>query len=253
MTEYSVLIRSYRDILAQAEDGTAAVNAACARLGPALPASVLVVDAQGSIAADERLEKFNPFERGEGERLDGVLADSLADMHDDLVNISMDALPVRTAAKNDIKRYFTCIFPLNVLGRRAGRLIVYRSTAFDEEQLQLCAAVSCLAALVMGAMDNEKCIDEQRKREAVRVVTESLSYSELMVAGIVLRELGGGEGIIVASRIADKEGITRSVIVNAIRKLESAGVLESRSLGMKGTYIKVLNEYFIGEISKITE
>ena len=41
-----------------------------------------------------------------------------------------------------------------------------------------------------------------------------------------------------ASKIADRVGITRSVIVNALRKLESAGVIESRSLGMKGTYIK---------------
>ena len=48
------------------------------------------------------------------------------------------------------------------------------------------------------------------------------------------------EGILVASKIADKVGITRSVIVNALRKFESAGVIESRSSGMKGTYIKVL-------------
>ena len=32
-------------------------------------------------------------------------------------------------------------------------------------------------------------------------------------------------------------GITRSVIVNALRKFESEGVIESRSSGMKGTYI----------------
>ena len=50
------------------------------------------------------------------------------------------------------------------------------------------------------------------------------------------------EGILVASRVADKSSITRSVIVNALRKLESAGVIESRSLGMKGTHIKVINE-----------
>ncbi|HHU65109.1 MAG TPA: HTH domain-containing protein, partial [Streptococcus sp.] len=42
--------------------------------------------------------------------------------------------------------------------------------------------------------------------------------------------------------IADRIGITRSVIVNALRKLESAGIIESRSLGMKGTYLKVINE-----------
>jgi transcriptional pleiotropic repressor len=55
---------------------------------------------------------------------------------------------------------------------------------------------------------------------------------------------------LVASRIADKVGITRSVIVSALRKFESAGVIESRSLGMKGTYIKVLNDYLFEELKR---
>ena len=46
-------------------------------------------------------------------------------------------------------------------------------------------------------------------------------------------------------------GITRSVIVNALRKFESAGVIESRSSGMKGTYIKVLNDMVFDEVEKL--
>lgn len=56
------------------------------------------------------------------------------------------------------------------------------------------------------------------------------------------------KGRLTASNIADKIGITRSVIVNALRKLESAGIIESRSLGMKGTYLKVLNPLFKDEL-----
>ena len=59
------------------------------------------------------------------------------------------------------------------------------------------------------------------------------------------------EGILVASKIADRVGITRSVIVNALRKFESAGVIESRSSGMKGTHIKVVNDYVFTELEKI--
>ena len=47
-------------------------------------------------------------------------------------------------------------------------------------------------------------------------------------------------------------GVTRSVIVNALRKLESAGLIESRSLGMKGTYIKVLSSLFVEELGVAT-
>ncbi len=55
----------------------------------------------------------------------------------------------------------------------------------------------------------------------------------------------------MASKIADRVGITRSVIVNALRKFESAGVIESRSSGMKGTYIKVLNDVVFDEIEEL--
>jgi transcriptional pleiotropic repressor len=66
----------------------------------------------------------------------------------------------------------------------------------------------------------------------------------------IFEELGGVEGLLVASKIADQLGITRSVIVNALRKFESAGVIESRSLGMKGTYIKVLNPFLLDYLAK---
>ena len=79
----------------------------------------------------------------------------------------------------------------------------------------------------------------------------SLSYSELEAIEHIFIELQGSEGLLVASKIADRVGITRSVIVNALRKLESAGVIESRSLGMKGTFIKVLNDKFLYELKRL--
>ena len=75
--------------------------------------------------------------------------------------------------------------------------------------------------------------------------------SELEAIEHIFEELDGKEGLLVASRVADRVGITRSVIVNALRKLESAGVIESRSLGMKGTHIKVLNDDFLSELEKL--
>ena len=79
----------------------------------------------------------------------------------------------------------------------------------------------------------------------------TLSFSELEAIIHIFEELDGNEGILVASKIADRVGITRSVIVNALRKFESAGVIESRSSGMKGTYIKVLNDFIFEELEEI--
>ena len=93
--------------------------------------------------------------------------------------------------------------------------------------------------------------EEARSKAVVQMAISSLSYSELEAIEHIFEELNGTEGLLVASKIADRVGITRSVIVNALRKLESAGVIESRSLGMKGTYIKVLNDKFLQELDKL--
>jgi transcriptional pleiotropic repressor len=97
----------------------------------------------------------------------------------------------------------------------------------------------------------EEIEEEARSKAVVQMAISSLSYSELEAIEHIFEELEGTEGLLVASKIADRVGITRSVIVNALRKLESAGVIESRSLGMKGTYIKVLNDKFLTELEKL--
>jgi transcriptional pleiotropic repressor len=108
-----------------------------------------------------------------------------------------------------------------------------------------CAAT---LSLIIAYTQNEEDMDEARKAEVIKSAVGTLSYSELEAVVHIFQELEGNEGLIIASKIADKVGITRSVIVNALRKLESAGVIESRSLGMKGTYIRVINGYLIKEM-----
>ena len=93
--------------------------------------------------------------------------------------------------------------------------------------------------------------EEARKIQIVKSAISTLSFSELEAITHIFEEMEGMEGLLVASKIADRVGITRSVIVNALRKFESAGVIESRSSGMKGTYIKVINEVVFEELEKL--
>ena len=85
--------------------------------------------------------------------------------------------------------------------------------------------------------------EEKRRSENLIAALDSLSYSERRAVGYVLKSLQGKkEGIIVASRIASENDITRSTIVNAMQKLEGAGVQTVQSKGMKGTYVTVVND-----------
>ena len=108
-----------------------------------------------------------------------------------------------------------------------------------------------VVGLEMMRSVNEENEEEKRKVSIVRSAINTLSYSELEAILHIFDELDGNEGILVASRIADRVGITRSVIVNALRKFESAGVIVSRSSGMKGTYIKVVNDVVFDELDRI--
>lgn len=146
----------------------------------------------------------------------------------------------------------TTIVPIIGGGDRLGTLIVARvNEEFTEDDIILAEVGATVVGMEILRERTEEIEQEARSKAVVQMAIGSLSYSELEAVEHIFEELDGREGLLVASKIADRVGITRSVIVNALRKLESAGVIESRSLGMKGTYIKVLNEKLLPELDKL--
>ncbi|HEX3011044.1 MAG TPA: GTP-sensing pleiotropic transcriptional regulator CodY [Syntrophomonadaceae bacterium] len=143
------------------------------------------------------------------------------------------------------------IVPVFGGARRIGTLILTRKNVnFSDEDIVLAEYGAIVVANEVMRIRTERIEEEARKKASVQIAIATLSYSEKEAIEHIMAELNGSEGLLVASRIADKVGITRSVIVSALRKFESAGVIESRSLGMKGTYIKVLNDYLFDELRK---
>lgn len=144
------------------------------------------------------------------------------------------------------------VIPVIGAGQRLGTLVLGREgQEFTEEDLVLGDWGATVAGLEILRVKTQEIEEEARQKAAVQVAIGTLSFSELEAVQHIFEELDGREGLLVASRIADRIGITRSVIVNALRKFESAGVIESRSLGMKGTHIKVLNDYLMPELDRI--
>lgn len=144
------------------------------------------------------------------------------------------------------------IVPIMGSRDRVGTLILARfGKTFTDDDLVLAEYSATIVGMEMLRAMQDELEEQARKKAVVQLAIGTLSYSELEAVEHIFSELNGNEGLLVASKIADKVGITRSVIVNALRKFESAGVIESRSLGMKGTYIHVLNEKLIDELKKI--
>ena len=151
------------------------------------------------------------------------------------ITSEITAFPFETREKYPFG--LTTVVPIFGAGERLGTIILAKmEQAFNDDDLVLAE----YGATVVGMQ-----ILYQKSRSI-----EADVRSATAVQMAIIDALEGDEGRLTASNIADKIGITRSVIVNALRKLESAGIIESRSLGMKGTYLKVLNSRFKEELTK---
>ncbi len=151
-----------------------------------------------------------------------------------------------------IRNRYTTVVPINGGGERLGTLLATRiQDPFTNDDLVLTEYGATVVGIEILKKKSEEKEAEARERAMVQLALDSLSYSELEAIEHIFEELDGQEGLLVASRVADRAGITRSVIVNALRKLEGAGVIESRSLGMKGTYLRILNENLLPELEKL--
>ena len=149
------------------------------------------------------------------------------------------------------KKFYTVI-PIVGGGNRWGTLVMSREEPeFNDEDLVLGEYGATIVALTLRHDKLEEEKREARDTSLVQMAIGTLSYSEAEAVQHIFSELEGEEGTLVASKIADRSGITRSVIVNALRKLESASVIETRSLGMKGTRIKILNPKLKSELKNM--
>lgn len=179
--------------------------------------------------------------------------EKLLSMHESIANISNDGLCVfEETGECIMEDKITTIVPIIGNRERLGTLILARfAESFTDDDLVIAEYSATIVGLEILRAKQVEIEEEARKKAVVQLAIGTLSYSELEAVEHIFGELEGNEGLLVASKIADKVGITRSVIVNALRKFESAGVIESRSLGMKGTHIKILNEKLLDELKKI--
>ncbi len=214
-----------------------------------LDASVLLLDSKGRVLAASKTadgpvlpeDSFPAEFNNELLDSDGVMANT---------DNSYLLQAAGSFAQALFKENKTTIIPIVAGAERLGTQLLVKKTPFSDEDLligEYCATITGVELL-----RNRVYLNEARERDlaVVQMALDTLSYSEQEAVEHIFQELGGREGLLVASKIADRVGITRSVIVNALRKFESAGVIESRSLGMKGTFIRILNLQLLPELER---
>ena len=114
--------------------------------------------------------------------------------------------------------------PVIMSGKRLGTLFIYRyGRQFTIDDIILAEYGTTVIGLAMQSAESEEFSEEHRKEMDIKAAVKTLSRLEAQAMVYVLDELGGArDGVLVTSRLADKVGITRSVIVNALKKCEEA-------------------------------
>ena len=227
-------------------------NDICEVLTEILLSNVLVISRKGKIlgvSECEGVEEITELISDKvGGYIDPLLNERLLGVLSTKENVNLETL----GFGSEVKKYQAIITPIDIAGERLGTLFLYKcGEQYEIDDIILSEYGTTVVGLEMMRSVNEENAEENRKIQIVKSAISTLSFSELEAIIHIFDELDGKEGILVASKIADRVGITRSVIVNALRKFESAGVIESRSSGMKGTYIKVLNDVVFDELKAI--
>ena len=245
--------RKIGKLLHNNNSGKVVFNDICNVLKEILASNVLVISKKGKVLGLGDLERVESLTELIVDQVGGFIYPMLNERFLSVLstkeNVNLETLGFENI---DTRRFRAVIAPIEISGERLGTLFIYKcDEQYDIDDIILCEYGTTVVGLEMLRAVNEESAEENRKVAVVKSAIGTLSFSEMEAITHIFDELGGMEGILVASKIADKVGITRSVIVNALRKFESAGVIESRSSGMKGTYIKVLNDVVFEEVEKL--
>ncbi len=228
-------------------------NDICEVMQEILNSNVLVISRKGKVlgvAKSDQVESINELiEETVGGFVDPMLNERLLGVLSTKENVNLETLGF---ANDNMDKFQAIVTPIEIASERLGTFFIYKcNNQYDIADIILCEYGTTVVGLEMLRAVNEESAEENRKIAVVKSAISTLSFSEMEAITYIFDELNDMEGILVASKIADRVGITRSVIVNALRKFESAGVIESRSSGMKGTYIKVINDVVFDEIEEL--
>lgn len=262
MLEKSLLerVRKVNQIILQSMDNDLDIDSASGALSGIIDASVLVINRRGKLLGNVlsrqlSCRRLSDYLAAKSSLPDYYNLPSLLKSEESRINeiYRLAICPLDPEQKSNCPHGDIYIIAVPILSgtESMGAVILHRhKKPFEHNDLILAEIGSAIIGMILMRLKAERQEEERWYRDMAGVAFESLSFSEVEAIEEIFKNLTESENIIVASKIADSLGITRSVIVNALRKFESAGIIESRSLGMKGTYIRLKNPHALEEISE---
>lgn len=221
--------------------GKVAFNDICSVLGELLDSNVLVISKKGKILGVHIREGeiLDGIPTKVGDYLDKKINERLLNILSTKENVNLDTIGLSGKCSETVCALIT---PITIAGDRLGSLFVYRKhDLFNIDDIILSEYGTTVVGLEMMRAVKEESEYEKRREKVFRDAITTLSPLEMKAMMCLFQKLNGLSGTLVTSKLAEEVGITRTVIVNALRKIESAGLIKTKSSGMKGTHIEVLD------------
>lgn len=157
----------------------------------------------------------------------------------------------------------TTIVPIYGIRRRIGTLVVAKyDEDFTDEDLLLAEYGASVVGMEMMHEEESLRQSQQEEEDAVLRTLKAMSFHEQLAVVAIVKQLEGNDLFrfsitldddkLTLQKLKDDEGvvateiylmwnITRSVIVNSIRMMQVAKIVSSKSMGMKGTRLTIIN------------
>ena len=226
-------------------------NTVCSCLSEIMGVNIILFSSRGKvlgIAGREEIPKIPMLANlKRGSILEKTIANRFMSVMSTQDNINFHTMGLEF---EDSKSYYGMISPILVSNKHLGTVLVYNNNSpYYIDDIILLEHTITVFGLYISMSKSEELMNVTRNTDDVSIALSTLSGLQLKAVYHILKNLNGKEeGRIVTSRLASEIDITRSVIINALKKCESAGIIYSHSAGVKGTLITITNELLSKEM-----
>ena len=245
--------RKVNHLLAETSGEKVAFSDICRMMGEFLHSSVYVISRRGKLLGLYKNNDVRAIDGFKDAQLGALLEERLNDRFLSVLstkeNVNLETLGLD---EYEAEGLTAMIAPIMVDGDRLGTFFLYREEkTYRIDDIVLCEYCNMIIGLVMTTSLMAESGEETNKREAISSAIRTLSELEQRSVAAVIHSIGGMSGQVITSKLAAEYHVTRSVMVNALRKLESARLIRTQSAGVKGTKIEVLNDIAYDEFERI--
>jgi transcriptional pleiotropic repressor len=145
-------------------------------------------------------------------------------------------------------RYYSIVPVFCNFAKIAGILMIRYDSPFASDEEVLCEHTATIISLELMRREQERTKKRSFEIAQAHLAVCSLTFSELKAVSSILDMLPEKEGVIFLNAVSKETYVTQSTASSALKKMESAGVMQTKSQGVKGKYVNIVNNYLDEEV-----